>query len=440
MKIHPFHIAIFAAAILIAVVPGSVFAQGAGVTQEEQCYDTLKANMAETSLWNDALSQIATTTYADLAFSPKYKNLSSFGIETDQGVITMRLFSFGRQTGYQHPPEFPFPSSYKSDEWTTPSKEYIIAEEYVTDPQGSEHFLDCAFIQIASDDLMGVTRDRYFYDGAGISLTKDASDGSYKAWYSENPSFDYQDKPFVTWKRLFIYPQSTRNSYFDKYDVADAYPANKVSSLDVLGFLANSPIQVEDYNRDTGTSTIKYLVQDARGNVTQVDPPAALMPVAPTGIDIPAFPLASYYQAIENQFPDFAKLLSIRGSLKYDTFKQLIIEPNLNPEVGKFLSALTNYQQLASYYLAKQQSAKNGMTITNPDLDGLLYAMQNGDAAVQALENGATLATLKDYHAPVQATSFRALAGYAAVTILLLGGVGGFLFWRKKSALINPSV
>jgi len=118
------------------VLPSVTFAQGVAPSPQEQCFSTLKANLEETSLFSNPLTELASTTYADIApqFSQKYKSLNSFGIQVDQGVITMRVYSFGRQTGYMHPPLLPFPSFYKSDTWTTPAKEYIISEEYVTDP------------------------------------------------------------------------------------------------------------------------------------------------------------------------------------------------------------------------------------------------------------------------------------------------------------------
>jgi hypothetical protein len=60
----------------------------------------------------------------------------------------------------------------------------------------------------------------------------------YKAWYNENVSYDYNNIPFVTWYRLFIFPQSTKNDYFSKYDVIESFPTNKANNFDVLAPIA----------------------------------------------------------------------------------------------------------------------------------------------------------------------------------------------------------
>ncbi len=378
---------------------------GAASTTDEtssqaQCFATLKENMAEIEVFAFPLSKLATTTYAELEpkFSKNYKNLSSFGIEINKPILEMRLYSFGAQTGYIHPPKLPLPSSYGSDTWAEPAKEFIIAEEYVVDQNAQRHFIDCVFFQIRSDDLLKVTSDRYLYDGAMISMTKTASDGSYKAWYSQNVSFDYESKPFVEWLRLFVYPKSTENSYFNKYGVADAYPAHKVENFDALKFFAQDLIQVQTYD-ETGAVEIKYMVQkDGKGPSVETASPPELAPIVPDGID-KVFSIMTYYQAIENRFPAFAKLLSLRGTLQFDTFKQLIADPKLmNSEVGKVLSSIMDYRQIAAYEMNKQKNTRSGMTISNPEMDGLLVAVSDADASVKQLsQGGVTLATLKAF-------------------------------------------
>lgn len=49
-------------------------------------------------------------------------------------MFEMRLYSYGKQTGYKHPPVSPFPTYSKSEKWDSPTKEFIIAEEYVKNP------------------------------------------------------------------------------------------------------------------------------------------------------------------------------------------------------------------------------------------------------------------------------------------------------------------
>lgn len=422
MFTHKKRLVVFVVLSFVVFSPVVVFAQN---TEQSQCFSTLKENMAEAAIFTDPLTQLKNTTYTQLEpkFSQYYKNLASFGIEIDKPDLEMRIYSFGEQTGYIHPPKLPFPSSYKSDMWIEPAREYILAEEYVLDQNAKRHFIDCVFFQIVSEDLMSVTRDRYLYDGPMISLTKSASDESYKAWYSENLSFDYENKPFVTWKRLFIYPESTQNSYFDKYSVADAFPARKVTSFNTPSL---SPKQ--NYNKNTSIST----TSDKIGSVTTSALSPAFSSAASSGIDT-VFPLTTYYQAIENQFPEFAKELSLRGTLKYDTFKQLASEQNPNPEVGKLLKHLFNYQSLAYYSFAKdkEEQAKRGVQISNLELDNVLFAMKDGDWAVDQLSRGIPLERLSKSVTNPRKGIFALLASLGAWIAIFL--------WRKRKSIIKQS-
>ena len=402
-----------------------------------QCFSTLKENMAEAVVFAVPLQQLATTTYTDIEprFSRNYGNMSSFGIDVSKPVLELRLYSFGRQTGYVHPPKLPLPSSTGSDTWADPAKEFIIAEEYVVDQSAQRHFISCAFLQIRSDDLLKVTNDRYLYDGAMISMTKTATDGSYKAWYSENTSFDYQNKPFVDWLRLFVYPKSTQNTYFDKYDVADAYPANNVESFSALGFFANNLIQVQTYDK-TGAVEIKYMVQKkSSGPFIEAKSPPELAPVTPEGTD-KIFPLMRYNQAIEDRFPAFAPLLALRGTLQFDTFKQLIVEKDMNPEVGKLLSAIRDYRQLAAYEVDKKRNTRLGMSVSNPELDGLYLAVNDADTAVKQLaKGGVTLATYEAFMKEEKMMKVRLqTAGMALAGIL---GAAATLYLKKRRRAVS---
>lgn len=355
-----------------------------------QCFATLKENMAETSIFSQPLKTLATTTYADLEskFSKNYTSLSSFGIDIDRPDFEMRLYSFGRQTGYQHPPKLPLPSSTKSELWGENSKEYIVAEEYITDNNQQKHFLDCVFFQISGQDLMQITRERYLYDGALISITKTPQTNDYKAWYSENISFDYQSKPFVTWRRLFVYPKATQNNYFDRYDVQDAFPAHQTTSFNSLAFEDSSKGPVmssQDYDAK-GNVTIKYYSPDATGKIVEVTYPDELKPIVSDGAD-KRFPLATYYQSIENLFPEFAKRLSFRGTLQYDTFKKLLTSPSLDAESQKLLNTLLDPRGLAAYSVSKERAASFGTTLSNPQFDTVFEQVQNADKAFADIQN-----------------------------------------------------
>ena len=400
-----------------------------------QCFATLKENMAEAEIFSEPLTTLATTTYADIEpkFSAYYKNLSSFGVETDKGDLEMRMYSFGRLTGYVHPPKMPFPSSYKSDMWSEPTKEFIVAEEYAVDPTAQKHFIDCVFFSLGGDDLSKITRENYAYDGAMVSLIKTPPDNSYKAWYSENTSFDYKNNPFVDWRRLFIYSRSTQNSYFDKYDVADAFPANKVQSFGILKFFLNNLITVQDYDQ-TGVATVKYMTPNGSGKLVQINAPKEVLPINPEGVNN-IFPLTTYYQAIEDHFPNFAKDLSLRGTLKYDTFKQLILEQNLNPETGKLVSAIIDPRQIVAYGLDKESKEKQGMNVSDPEKDGLLLAARDADTAVKLLtQKGVTLENLKDQKLITNTTEPGKTAGAIAVVVVIIIASVAVVVWKRRNS------
>lgn len=347
-----------------------------------QCFDTLKVNMEEAKIFSTPLQELQKMSYGELEpmFSVNYKNLSSFGIEIDRGDLEMRLYSFGGQTGYVHPLDLPIPSSVKSDKWKEPAKEFIVAEEFIVDQEGKRHFLDCAFFTISSNDLLGVTSDRYLYDGPAISITKVSKEGDYKAWYSENISYDYSNKPFVTWKRLFIYPKLTQNDYFNRYDVAEVFPANKTESFDVLKFFLEPFVQIQEYD-SAGLLKTAYFKITGEEEV-RVSPPTELIPLTPDELN-KNFPLSAYYQAIENMFPQFAERLALRGALKYDTFKRLSSIVDKNEETTNLLNIINDYRSLAIYDLDKKEKEKEGMSVSNTELDASLQLMMNAEPVAQ---------------------------------------------------------
>tara|TARA_Y100000031_G_scaffold112442_1_gene124163 strand:- start:1759 stop:3066 length:1308 start_codon:yes stop_codon:yes gene_type:complete len=364
-----------------------------------QCFTALKENIAEAKIFSEPLKELQKLTYQDLEsrFSTNYKELFSFGVEIDRGDIEMRLYSFGRQTGYIHPPDLPLPAYVKSDKWEEPAKEFIVAEEFIVDPEGEKHFLNCVFFVIDSDNLLNVTRENYLYDGEMISLTKTAKDGSYKAWYSENTSFDYQDKPFVNWKRLFIYPKLTQNDYFNRYDVAEVFPANKVESFDILKFFLEVTSQVQDYD-NLGFLETSYFKNENGENV-KIDPPKEFLPVAATLQDDLSmfFPLADYYQAIENMFPRFAERLSFRGTLEYDTFKKLFAIAEDDEDARVLWNTLGDYRSLANYDLDKKNKEKEGIKVSDPEMDKLLRDIEDAESVTQRLLVNAEISrTLED--------------------------------------------
>jgi len=387
-----------------------------------QCFATLKENMSEAKIFSKPLEELQKLTYETLEpkFSENYKQLSSFGLELDKGIIEMRVYSFGRQTGYIHPPDLPLPSSTKSDKWESATKEFIVAEEYVTDQEDKKHFLNCVFFSIGSENLLDVKNERYLYDGEMTSLAKVAKDGSYKAWYSENISFDYNDKPFVEWKRLFVYPKLTQNDYFNRYDIAEVFPANSVESFEVLEFFLLQTMKIQDIDA-SGLTKTKYLTQDKDGKMVEIEAPKEFSPfVASAQSEFEAyFPLANYYQAIENMFPKFAERLFVRGTLKYDTFKKLFLIKEDNKEAKDLFFGLNDYRSLAAYYSDKNNKEKEGMKVSDPEKDALLVTLSDAESVAQKLLTKNWLNSIGTKVAVV-----------AVLTIALLIGV--FLILRKN--------
>ncbi|TAN36672.1 hypothetical protein EPN27_01495 [Patescibacteria group bacterium] len=348
-----------------------------------QCFSTLRENMEEAKIFSTPLQELKKMSYGELEpmFSVNYKNLSSFGIEIDRGDLEMRLYSFGEQTGYVHPLDLPIPASIKSDKWKEPAKEFIVAEEFIVDQESKKHFLNCAFFTISSSDLLGVTSDRYLYDGPAISITKVSKEGDYKAWYSENISYDYSNKPFVTWKRLFIYPKLTQNDYFNRYDVAEVFPANKAESFDVLKFFLEPILQIQEYDSAGSLKTAYFKIISEEEEV-RVSPPEELIPPVPAESN-KEFPLSAYYQAIENMFPQFAERLALRGALKYDTFKRLSSVTEKSDETTNLLNIINDYRGLAVYDLDKKAKEKEGMNVSNPEMEASLQLMMNAETVAQ---------------------------------------------------------
>lgn len=383
---------ILLAVIALVLSPVATFAQTGEVSVEAQCFDTLKQNIIEAKVFSDAQSELVTLSYNEVSnnFSAKYKTLVPFGIGVDEPIFTNRVYSFGEQTGYTHPPVSAFPSSIKSVAWENPVKEYVIGEEYVTDPAGVEHFVSCFFLFIDSAEPLLVTEDRYSYDGQGVSLQKTSADGSYKALYTQNVGFDYRNIPFVNWKKMFVYPKQTTNPYFSKYGVADAYLANNVESFSILEFFFQDILEVQDFDVEKGVSVIKYFLRAEGSEPAEIVPNPALVPVTRTGADT-LFSRASYYEAIEAVYPEFAKKLSVEGSVKYKTFIDIISSPEIDLEIQQFLELFGNTELFYEYHVKKMAGDTSAY---DAELERQMLLVQNGDWTLAQLKSGATLDSL----------------------------------------------
>lgn len=404
-------------------------------SSQEQCFLTLKDSLQEAGVFAEPLAEIGDRSYADIAplFGGMKKMLSSFDITIDESRLGIRLYSFGQQTGYTHPPKSILPISTQSDTWGDPVKEYVLAEEYVTDAQGQERFLNCVFLHIDSESPMAVTQDRYAYDGTVTSIVKTAEDGSYKVWYNQAPGFDYEDNHFVTWRRMIVYPQSTQNNYFNRFDVIDAYPANKLESLSALEFFNGKSVSY--VLPEVGFPEAIYTVT---ADGSEVELPAELLPPPTFGINF-SYRLATYYQAIETQFPEFAALLSVRGAMKYSAYKEMVTKESLSEDEQQFTSLLFgNTQDLDTYYFDENKEA-------NPEVDKLIALLQDGDGTMAKLAAGETLADLTAPEvvpapAPVQGMSQNSkIALVVLVTLSILGIIGLGYILRRRHAVVDTT-
>ncbi|MBS8121969.1 hypothetical protein [Candidatus Vampirococcus lugosii] len=282
----------------------------------EECYNDLTNYMSKVEQFKPAYEMIQDLGYDKLSesFSKKYENMSSFGVDLNKPILSMRLHSFGEQTSYQHPPYSPFPIYEGTEKWENPVKEFIIAEEFVTNPEdGQEYFIGCSFMNIQSPDLMSVDADNYWYDGEILSVLVEDKSKNNKVWHNTNRSFNYENEILADFDRLFVFPKLTQNDFFSKYDIIDAFPTNKIDLKKYLNVI----------NPSGDEELLFTVVYDQNGNV-----------IGGSSLDVfkgifdesnnEGFPLFDMYQEIENLYPEFAKYLAINGFVSFDVFKELM--------------------------------------------------------------------------------------------------------------------
>jgi hypothetical protein len=419
-------------------------------TEQEQttqalCFEMLKNDLTETGTFFTPLQELEGMTYQDLeaGFSRTYKSLSSFGnLEVGAPIIEHRIYSFGEQTGYIHPPLSPFPSSLNSEQWDTPARQYIVVEEYINTPTGEQYFMDCGFIEIASENLMDVTREVYSHDGVGTTLKKTAPDNSHKSWYSDFPSFNYQAEPFVEWRRLFVYPKATENEYFSKYAVADAYPANEVESYDVLEFNLQSFVSLQEYGENSLDNNQIFAIGED-GELEEVVVPEALQPYLFAGKDR-TFSKNSYYEAIEARFPEFYEKLAFRGALQYDTYKEYLVveEGTLDERVDNMLWGLYEFKTIKSYYADKVKNETDGVTITNPVLDPVLADILQANEVIEEVNSKIDSEKNEKESYENEKTMFASKTVVyitMLILVLLIGGVVAYLVYRERKPQAEQS-
>ncbi len=423
-------ILICAVAVLMLSASSHVNAQDAmfrGV--QEQCFTQLQSSVLSVPAFSSVHEEVKVLNYADVqgGLSDYYKNVSSFGVDLRSPDFDMRVYSFGRDTGYQHPPFSPFPTYTLSDKWETPAKEYIYAEEYVRNTETNERvFLSCALMSVESIDLKGVTAERYLYDGALSSVMFTSSDQSHKVWYSSNDSFDHEGRNFVTWRRLFVYPKSTVNQFFDKYTVADAFPARTTVNLG----------DIKKFRSKEHTEATRDL----------------LFPPEMKGYDT-VFSLNSYYQAIENSFPQLGAKLALRGVLNYTTVKELLATRGV-PGFATIWQSVLDPRELTKYALLKEKGElkkdnNDGVTEVGEEsafFEDQLLKIQNMTLDQEAQH---LLKTIPDRNPILENQTSVTAEGsfyqkyktaFTVAALVLVGLLSGFLVWLRRRRTIGEDI
>lgn len=375
------------------------------------CFETLKASALEIADFAAASPELGALDYQSLEsdFSRFYQGRSSFGIDVDSAIFDMRIYSFGRQTGYVHPPYSPFPVGAQSESWKVPAKEFIVAEEYVRRPDGERQFLGCGFFRIAGMDLKAITRESYLYDGDLVSIK--TQKGNDKLWYNFNDSFDENDERLGYWYRLFVYPKATQNSYFSRYEVFGSFPGNEVSDFSMLS---------------------------SEGIDARLEAGADFAELEPVMVDSPFF-LNQYYQAIVDRFPEFGERLALRGFLEYENLQKVLASPDA-AAVSYVWDTVLDARDITKYALKKEKGAAL-------DSDPLYDSVLADPAAVNA-ELANLSASVVDDQPPAEpkavnpissadSSLFGAPFGTFIMVVLLLvllfALIGGMLFFTQKN-------
>lgn len=317
----------------------------ADTTQQEKCYVDLKNTISQLSDYATPFGELQEKDYDFISknLSKNYKNISSFGIDTDDANFSMKVYTFWEQTAYRHPPYSPYPAAQKNETWEKLAKEYVFAEEYVLGADNKDIFLGCSLMHIDSQKPMTVKADKYWYDGTILSVVVSDDEHQNKIWYNYNTAYDFDFQPLANFERLFVFPKGTQNTYFDKYDIIDAFPGGKTD-------LKNFVFEMNGGGKEIAGKWMNY---DRVGNITALYGFPSFLKIPEFTGKNKDFTLYDFYQEIENVFPAFAKHLSLRGALSFDTAKK-ILEDGTNPRYAEIINTTINPFDFIKYAKAKE--------------------------------------------------------------------------------------
>lgn len=342
--------------------------------KRQECFNILKQNLDESKLFVNEFESIKNLTYEQLDkdFSKYYKDMSSFGLELRQPKFLHRVYTFWQQTAYKHPPFSNFPTYTNSDKWDEAAKENIITELFVKNDKDETIFLGCAFMKIRAIDLMSFKWENYLYDWQPFSylIEKD----NYKSWYFTNDVFDFNEDIMWTIERLFIWPKSTVNSYFNRYEITDSIESIKIKEYKDIYW--PEPVEWE-----SDISNAKIWAYDQNWNLKILNQDSTEK--KPTDI----FESFTYFQATQDKFPEFAKHIAMRWILDFDLFKKSLIKYNAQETTEEEKKQLSKYIEIVLDYRDYNKYVKNkaewNNSIVIEDYDNFEENMNNIESIIQ---------------------------------------------------------
>ncbi|MEF2175901.1 MAG: hypothetical protein V3575_05490 [Candidatus Absconditabacteria bacterium] len=391
------------------------------INGREECFEILKQNLKETELFKEESETIKDISYKQLdkEFSKYYKDMSSFGLELREPRFLHRVYSFGEQTAYKHPPFSNFPTYTNSDKWDKAAKENIITELFVKNDKDETIFLGCAFMKIRAIELISFKGENYLYDGQPFSYLIERD--NYKSWYFTNDVFDFNEDIMGTIERLFIWPKSTVNSYFNRYEITDSIESIKINEYKEI--YGPTPLEGE-----SDISNAKIGAYDQNGNL--IFPDQKNSDKKPKDI----FENFTYFQATQDKFPEFAKHIAMRGLLDFDLFKKSLIKYNAKEtteeeklELSKYLEIVLDYRDY-NKYTKKKLDGNNSIIIEDYDnfeenmnkIENIIQQNISKDGAVLTTQASKTM--LKEENVGFfELNSINKIKYYIGIIILLLG-------------------
>jgi len=320
------------------------------------CYDQLKTEMKEVPYLQEAYNMIKNRNYNAIPFGDytQYSNLyfPELAPNSNSGYpnFKIRIYGFGEDTGYNHPPRPQIPAT--TELWH--ANEYVLMEEYIRPSANEEHFLSCGIIKmegLGGNTLMQITENKVQFEDTKSSLLKTDPTDQHRTWYSEGVGYD-TSCPIVKWRRFFVVPKWTQNSYFSRYDFLDVFPHTAVDNFSTLTFDDAITKEVAQSTCDTlGDQTRALLFPTVRAQQEESSAPE----ITYEGNNR-YFPLYTTYEAMAQKFPDLSNHVKVRGVYDFSTIQKMVGEPD-PVKRDAIVQSVPTLGELSEYY--REKSAGN---------------------------------------------------------------------------------